>query len=93
MIGQAQGVGPKLATRIVTELKDKAPALILRQEPGDPVAVLAPRGPEADAVMALTKLGYSQSTAAEAVARAAQSLGEGAALDALIRDALRNMGR
>jgi len=93
MIGQAQGVGPKLATRIVTELKDKAPALILRQEPGDPVAVLAPRGPEADAVLALTKLGYSQSTAAEAVARAAQSLGEGAALDALIRDALRNMGR
>ena len=93
MIGQAQGVGPKLATRIVTELKDKAPALILRQEPGDPVAALAPRGPEADAVMALTKLGYSQSTAAEAVARAAQSLGEGAALDALIRDALRNMGR
>jgi Holliday junction DNA helicase RuvA len=93
MIGQAQGVGPKLATRIVTELKDKAPALILRQEPGDPVAVLAPRGPEADAVMALTKLGYSQSTAAESVARAAQSLGEGAALDALIRDALRNMGR
>ena len=34
MIGQAQGVGPKLATRIVTELKDKAPKVILRQEPG-----------------------------------------------------------
>jgi Holliday junction DNA helicase RuvA len=93
MIGQAQGVGPKLATRIVTELKDKAPALILRQEPGEALGLPAPRGPEADAVMALTKLGYSQSTAAEAVARAAQSLGEGAALDALIRDALRNMGR
>ena len=93
MIGQAQGVGPKLATRIVTELKDKAPALILRQEPGDPVVVLAPRGPEADAVLALTKLGYSPTVAGEAVARAAQSLGEGAALDALIRDALRNMGR
>ena len=93
MIGQAQGVGPKLATRIVTELKDKAPALILRQEPGDPVAIPAPRGPEADAVLALTKLGYSPSVAGEAVARAAQSLGDGAALDALIRDALRNMGR
>jgi holliday junction DNA helicase RuvA len=93
MIGQAQGVGPKLATRIVTELKDKAPAVILRQEPGESVPVIAPRGPEADAVMALTRLGYSQSTAAEAVARAAQGLGEGAALDSLIREALRAMGR
>lgn len=93
MIGQAQGVGPKLATRIVTELKDKAPSVILRQEPGDIVAVPAALGPEADAVMALTKLGYSQSVAAEAVARAAQHLGEGAALDALIREALRAMGR
>jgi Holliday junction DNA helicase RuvA len=43
--------------------------------------------------MALTKLGYSQSTAAEAVVRAGQHLGEGAALDALIREALRAMGR
>lgn len=93
MIGQAQGVGPKLATRIVTELKDKAPAVILRQEPGEAVPIAAPRGPEADAVMALTRLGYSQSAAAESVARAAQSLGEGAALDALIREALRAMGR
>jgi Holliday junction DNA helicase RuvA len=93
MIGQAQGVGPKLATRIVTELKDKAPKLILRQDPGEGLAIPAPRGPEADAVMALTKLGYSQSTAAESVARAAQVVGEGAALDALIREALRAMGR
>lgn len=93
MIGQAQGVGPKLATRIVTELKDKAPNVILRHEPGETIAVPAPRGPEADAVLALTKLGYSQSVAAEAVARAAQGLGEGAALDSLIREALRAMGR
>ncbi|GAA0576207.1 Holliday junction branch migration protein RuvA [Rhizomicrobium electricum] len=93
MIGQAQGVGPKLATRIVTELKDKAPNVILRQEPGETLAVPASHGPEADAVMALTKLGYSQSVAAEAVARAGQHLGEGAALDALIREALRAMGR
>lgn len=93
MIGQAQGVGPKLATRIVTELKDKAPKVILRQEPGEALHIPAPRGPEADAVLALTKLGYSQSAAAEAVARAAQSLGEGAALDVLIREALRTMGR
>jgi len=93
MIGQAQGVGPKLATRILTELKDKAPTVILRQEPGETIAVPASRGPEADAVMALTKLGYSQSVAAEAVAKAAASLGEAAALDSLIREALRAMGR
>ena len=89
-IGRAQGVGPKLATRIVTELKDKAPSMMLRGHPGEPAA---PRGPEADAVAALIKLGYSQGAAAEAVAGAAGSLGEGAALDALLREALRAMGR
>lgn len=93
MIGQAQGVGPKLATRIVTELKDKAPSVILRHDPSETVAVAAARGPEADAIAALTKLGYSQSVAAEAVAKAAHGLGESAALDTLIREALRNMGR
>ncbi|GAA0526423.1 Holliday junction DNA helicase RuvA [Rhizomicrobium palustre] len=93
MIGQAQGVGPKLATRIITELKDKAPNVILRQDPGEVLAIPANRGPEADAVLALTKLGYSQSVAAESVAKAAGGLGEGAALDTLIREALRAMGR
>ena len=92
-IGRAQGVGPKLATRIVTELKDKAPAMMLRghAEDGAPHAV-APRGHEADAVAALVKLGYSQGHAAEMVARAAQALGE-APVDALIREALKAAGR
>jgi holliday junction DNA helicase RuvA len=93
MIGRAQGVGPKLATRIVTELKDKAPSMMLRGHPGEAAPAGAPRGPEADAVAALVKLGYSQGVAAESVARAARDLGEGAALDALIREALRSMGR
>ena len=92
MIGRAQGVGPKLALRIVTELKDKAPSMMLRGHPGEATAT-APRGPEADAVAALVKLGYSQGVAAEAVARAARDLGDGAALDALIRESLRAMGR
>ncbi len=92
MIGRAQGVGPKLALRIVIELKDKAPSMMLRGHAGEALAT-APRGPEADAVAALIKLGYSQSTAAEAVARAARDLGDGAALDALIRECLRAMGR
>jgi Holliday junction DNA helicase RuvA len=92
VIGRAQGIGPKLALRIVTELKDKAPSMMLRGHLGEAFAAAA-RGPEADAVAALLKLGYSQSTAAEAVARAARDLGDGAALDALIRESLRAMGR
>lgn len=93
MIGRAPGVGPKLALRITTELKDKAPAMMLRGDAGEaPVAAVAPRGPEADAVAALLKLGYSESVAATAVARAVGDLGEAEA-GALIREALRNMGK
>ncbi len=92
-IGRAQGVGPKLALRIATELKDKAPSMMLRaalEEGYTPV--VAPRGPEADAVAALVKLGYSQSQAAEAVARSVRDMGE-ASVDVLIREALRGLGR
>jgi Holliday junction DNA helicase RuvA len=94
-VGRAQGIGPKLATRIVTELKDKAPSMMLRghAEDGAATPILVPRGPEADAVAALVKLGYSQTQAAEAIARAARDLGEHAPLDALIRESLRAMGR
>ncbi len=92
MVGKAQGVGPKLALRIVTELKDKAPAMMLRGGEDGTVVPFAPRGPEADAVAALVKLGYSQSHAAEAVARAARDTGA-AATDVLIRESLRSMGR
>jgi Holliday junction DNA helicase RuvA len=92
MIGRAPGVGPKLALRIATELKDKAPAMMLRGE-GEHHAIAAPRGPSADAVTALVKLGYSESQAAEAVARAANDLGERAETGALLREALRGMAR
>jgi Holliday junction DNA helicase RuvA len=90
-IGRAQGVGPKLATRIVTELKDKAPSMMLRGH-AEGIAVAAPRGAESDAVAALVKLGYSPSHAAESVARAAHDLGD-APVDRLIRESLRAMAR
>ena len=90
-VGRAQGVGPKLALRIVTELKDKAPSMMLRGHAEDG-APAAPKGPESDAVAALVKLGYSQGQAAEMVARAARDLGA-APVDALIRESLRAMGR
>jgi holliday junction DNA helicase RuvA len=87
MVGRAQGVGPKLAGRIVNELKDKAGAL-----PSGPgmVAVAAPPGsPSADAVSALQNLGFKPQVASSAVARAIEELGDGAGLDTLVRVALR----
>jgi Holliday junction DNA helicase RuvA len=93
MIGRAPGVGPKLALRIATELKDKAPAMMLRGDEELHAPVTAPRGPSADAVAALIKLGYSEGQAAEAVARAANDLGDAAEAGSLIREALRGMGR
>ena len=93
MIGRAPGVGPKLALRIATELKDKAPSMMMRgeEEAGAVAVAHAPRGPEADAVSALVHLGYSDGRAAEAVARAAQALGEHSEAAALIREALKRM--
>ena len=93
MIGRTPGVGPKLALRITTELKDKAPAMMVRGDGELHTPLSAPRGPSADAVAALSKLGYSDGQAAEAVARAMNDLGEAAETGALIREALRGMGR
>lgn len=93
MIGRAPGIGPKLALRITTELKDKVPTMMLRGEDDGRVAAVAPRGPEGDAVSALVHLGYSDARAAEAVARAAQALGDGTETSVLIREALKGMAR
>lgn len=92
MVGRAPGVGPKLALRITTELKDKAPAMMTGGASMPAVAAVS-RGPEGDAVSALVHLGYGEGHAAEAVARASHALGEGTEASILIREALKGMGR
>ncbi len=84
-VARAQGVGPKLASRIVNELKDRAGAL-----PTVPGATALPRGgASADALSALQNLGFKPAIAAQAVARATDELGEGAGEGDLIRVALK----
>lgn len=96
-VSQAQGVGPKLAMRIVTELKDKVGgialgAAALAQPAGGVGAAAGGDAASADAVSALVNLGYGRTEAFGAVARAAQKLGDDAELEALIRDGLGELG-
>ena len=92
-VGRAPGVGPKLALRITTELKDKVPSMLAGADEPIAAALAAPRGPMADAVSALVHLGYSEVRAAEAVARASGALGEGVDASVVIREALKGMAR
>jgi holliday junction DNA helicase RuvA len=86
MVARAQGVGPKLASRIVNELKDKAGGL--PSMPG--VAAISPAGgASADAVSALQNLGFKPAIAAAAVAHAQGEVGQDADLNDLVRVALR----
>ena len=96
-IARAPGVGPKVAARIVAELRDKAPAF----SGADPAVVnlqadlserRAPR-PVADAVSALVNLGYQQLQASAAVAAASKSAGEDATTETLIRLGLKELAR
>jgi Holliday junction DNA helicase RuvA len=97
MVARTPGVGPKVAERIVTELKDKVPA----HAQLDPAVVhlagavderRAPR-PVSDAVSALVNLGYGQPQAAAAIAAAARAAGEGADAKSLIRLGLKEMAK
>ena len=88
MVARANGVGPKLAGRIVNELKDKAGGL--PTAPGVATIAAAPAGSaSADAVSALQNLGFKPAVAASAVAHAVDELGEGAGLNDLVRVALK----
>lgn len=89
MVARANGVGPKLASRIVNELKDKAGAL--PTVPGLPGAApaIAPGSASGDAVSALQNLGFKPAVASTAVAQAVDELGEAAGLNDLVRVALK----
>lgn len=94
-VARTPGVGPKLAARIVAELKDKGPAAMISGVPAAAISAItrAPKGAPAEAVSALVNLGYGQSEAGQAVAAAVADLGEDASLDTLIRDGLKRLAR
>jgi Holliday junction DNA helicase RuvA len=89
---RAPGVGPKLAVRLLSELREKVGGM----PTGDaafvvPAAPVAERGTAADAVSALLNLGWRRPEAASVVARVQDRLGEGADLNTLIRESLKEM--
>jgi Holliday junction DNA helicase RuvA len=88
MVARANGVGPKLAGRIVNELKDKAGALPV-SDGGAAIAITPAGGASADAVSALENLGFKPLVASRAVAAAQADLGDGASEGDLIRVALK----
>jgi holliday junction DNA helicase RuvA len=88
MVARANGVGPKLAERIVRELKDKVGGVAV-SVPG----LVATSGAAQDAVSALLNLGFRPAEASAAVAKADEELGSGAGLDALVRVALKKVAR
>ena len=101
-LARASGVGPRLAQRIVGELRDRIGRLptgatpgVIGRAPGGPSPVPAAGGggPVEDAISALVNLGYGRSEAHAAVLKAAAGMGEGAQVDALISAGLKDLAR
>jgi len=90
-IARANGVGPKLAARIVNELKDKAGSVA--PSPGVTAPVARPGTAVADALSALANLGFRPMDASRVVAEAVAEVGERAAVGELVRVALRKSAR
>ncbi len=99
-VEEAPGVGKKLAQRIVAELKDKKPALSIGGQhiaTGDPALAIAHSTPGglavAEAISALTNLGYNPAQANAAVAVASKELGEASDTAGLIKRSLKELAR
>ena len=86
---RAPGVGAKLAIRLLSELREKAGAMPTGITL--PIGIGQPRGPEADALSALANLGYRRAEAQPVVAAVIAATGEGAGLDVIIRESLREL--
>lgn len=93
MIGRANGVGPKLAARIVNELKDKVGAAAIGAGMAAGTVAATASSHAADAVSALQNLGFRPAEASAAVAAAEEELGAGTTLDALVRLALKKAAK
>jgi len=100
-MARAPGVGPKVALRIVNELKDKAPPLAISAAAAASPAAAAANGakhapaasPVADAVSALVNLGYAPLQANAAISTALQKAGEAPRTEDLIRLGLKELAR
>lgn len=89
---RAPGVGPRLAVRLLTELRDKAGAMPTAA-PGLAATAGRTGGVAEDTLSALTNLGYRRPEAQPVVARVMERLGDGAALDAVIRESLKDLAQ
>lgn len=96
-VSRAKGVGPKVATRIVTELKDKVTAFVFKPQgvhvQDSPVAAM-PEGMSGvieDTISALANLGYRPTDAHAAAAKAVGELGEEAGVAKLVPAALKHL--
>ncbi len=92
-VARANGVGPKLAGRIVTELRDKVGGMALGGgiDVSETASSATPDGEEA--ISALVNLGYSRGDAFNAIAKAGKELGQQAPLESLIRFGLKEMSQ
>ena len=95
-MARAPGVGPKLAARLVLELKDKAPTFGVVSSTEAPVTAEKDRSlpkPAQDAILALVGLGYAQAQAAAVIAKASGELGGEAQTATLIRAGLKALAQ
>jgi len=88
---RAPGVGPRLADRILSELKNKVPAV--SAAPGAPAPAAAGKGAQGDAISALINLGYRRTEAQGAITSASKSLGQEAPISALISAGLKELAQ